>query len=126
MGITAATRPVLGFGIAIEDFDGDGRLDLVQTNGHILDRARLGIPQAMRPTLLQGRGNHLAEVSHSGGSWFRQAIVGRGLAVCDLDRDGRPDLVACTSTPPLRCSETSLAAARCWRSSCETAMACPR
>ena len=24
------------------DFDGDGRLDLIQTNGHVLDRARLG------------------------------------------------------------------------------------
>ncbi len=100
LGIAAATRPVLGFGIAIEDFDGDGRLDLVQTNGHVLDRARLGIPQAMRPTLLQGQGNRLADVSHSGGRWFGQAIVGRGLAVGDLDGDGRPDLAACALDAP--------------------------
>jgi enediyne biosynthesis protein E4 len=101
LGIAAATRPVLGFGIAIQDFDGDGRLDLVQINGHVLDRARLGIPQAMRPTLLQGRGSRMADVSSGGGTWFRQAIVGRGLAVGDLEADGRPDLAACALNGPV-------------------------
>ena len=52
LGLAAATRHVLGFGIILADFDGDGRPDLVQTNGHVLDRARLGTPLAMRPTLL--------------------------------------------------------------------------
>ncbi len=56
LGIAAATRDVLGFGLALADFDGDGHNDLIQANGHVLDRARLGIPFAMRPTLLRNMG----------------------------------------------------------------------
>jgi hypothetical protein len=78
---------------------GSQRIEL-PSNGHVLDRARLGVPQAMRPTLLQGRGSRMADVSNSGGTWFRQAIVGRGLAVGDLDGDGRPDLAACALDGP--------------------------
>src|SRR5262249_51243303 len=82
------------------DFDSDGRLDLIQTNGHVLDRARLGIPFAMRPTLLQNLGIPFDDVSARGGAWFQRATLGRGLAVGDLDGDGRPDLVACALDGP--------------------------
>ena len=39
LGLAAATRNVLGFGVSLADFDGDGRPDLLETNGHVLDRA---------------------------------------------------------------------------------------
>ena len=48
LGLARCTRRVLGFGVALADFDADGRLDLIQANGHVLDRARLGTPFAMR------------------------------------------------------------------------------
>ncbi len=92
-GLTAATRPVLGFGIVLSDFDGDGQLDLFQANGHVLDRVRLGVPLAMRPTLLRNQRGRLLDVSRTAGAWCRQPILGRGVAVGDLDGDGKTDLV---------------------------------
>ncbi|WP_435008287.1 CRTAC1 family protein [Tundrisphaera lichenicola] len=89
----STTRVVLGFGLALADFDLDGRLDLLQANGHVLDRARLGQPFAMRPTLLRNRGGRLADVTPEAGPWFARPILGRGLAVGDLDGDGRIDAV---------------------------------
>jgi len=93
LGLSAVTRGVLGFGLAVEDFDGDGRLDLFQANGHVLDRARLGVPFHMRPTLMRNEGRKLLDVGSAAGPWFRRPILGRGVAVGDLDHDGRPDLV---------------------------------
>jgi hypothetical protein len=93
LGLTAATRSVLGFGVALVDLDGDGLLDLVQANGHVLDRSRLGTPFAMRPTLLRNRGGRFEDVSAGAGAWWSRAILGRGVAVGDLDNDGRPDVV---------------------------------
>jgi hypothetical protein len=93
LGLAAATRGVLGFGLAATDFDGDGLADLLQANGHVLDRARLGVPFAMRPTLLRNAGGRLVDVGSRAGVWFERPLLGRGVAVGDLDGDGRPDAV---------------------------------
>ncbi len=100
LGLRAATHRVTGFGLLILDLDGDGRADLLQANGHVLDRERLGVPLAMRPTLLHGGRTPLEDVSQSAGPWFQKACLGRGLAAADLDGDGRPDVVACALDAP--------------------------
>ncbi|MHB1556549.1 MAG: CRTAC1 family protein [Isosphaeraceae bacterium] len=100
LGLRAATHRVTGFGLLVVDLDGDGRADLLQANGHVLDRERLGVPFAMRPTLLRGGQTPLEDVSHSAGPWFQKACLGRGLAAADLDGDGLPDVVACALDAP--------------------------
>jgi enediyne biosynthesis protein E4 len=100
LGLAAATRRVLGFGLAVVDFDGDGRNDLIQANGHVLDRARLGIPFEMRPTLLRNTGGGFQDVAHQAAPWFDRPILGRGLAAGDLDGDNRPDVVVSSIDAP--------------------------
>lgn len=100
LGLVAGTRPVLGFGLALEDFDGDGALDLLQANGHVLDRARLGEPLAMKATLLRGNSGRFVDAAPAGGPFFARPVVGRGLAVGDLDGDGRLDAVVAALDGP--------------------------
>jgi enediyne biosynthesis protein E4 len=88
-----ATGHVLGFGLALADFDGDGALDMIQANGHVQDRVRLGTPFAMRPTLLVNDSGRLKPPPDDPAPWFSKPILGRGLAVGDLDNDGRLDVV---------------------------------
>jgi hypothetical protein len=100
MGLHAATHRVLGFGLLLIDFDGDGATDLLQVNGHVLDRERLGVPFAMPPTLLRNNGIPLQDASPTAGPWFLRPALGRGIAAADLDGDGHPDVVACALDAP--------------------------
>jgi hypothetical protein len=100
-GLAVPTRFVLGFGAAFLDADNDGRLDLVQANGHVND-FRPAIPYAMPAQLFLGRdGGRLAEVSGRAGACWSVERVGRGLAVGDLDNDGRPDVLILAQGGPL-------------------------
>jgi enediyne biosynthesis protein E4 len=99
--LAAPTRHVLGFGVAFLDADNDGRLDLAQANGHVNDY-RPSIPFAMPAQLFLGRqGGRLIEVSSTAGDCWRIPRLGRGLAVGDLDNDGRQDVLIVASGQPL-------------------------
>jgi hypothetical protein len=93
VGLLARTRFMLGFGISFLDADNDGWLDLAQANGHVVDY-RPTMPFEMPAQLFLGvGGGRLAEVSARAGACWQVPRLGRGLAVGDLDNDGRLDLV---------------------------------
>ena len=78
IGLTAATRRLLGFGIAFLDVDNDGWLDVLTANGHIVD-GRPRYPWKMPLQLmLGGPGGRLSDVSESSGPPFQPLHLGRG------------------------------------------------
>ena len=96
-GIAQATRPNVGFGIKLADFDNDGWLDIAQANGHVFDNEELvdtmsHYRQPIQLFLNDGKGKFLDRTPDAGPA-FTTPCVGRALAVGDLDDDGRLDLV---------------------------------
>jgi enediyne biosynthesis protein E4 len=91
--------PYVGWGTAFLDYDNDGRLDLLAVNGHVypqMDQAKLGASAGyrQRKLLYWNRGDGtFDEVGEKHGPVFTEPRVSRGLAVGDLDDDGRLDAV---------------------------------
>ncbi len=105
-GLSAATFPVLTFGVLLQDLDLDGRLDLTLANGHIeptIQSVMTDITYAQRPQLfLNVGGGRFRDVSGEAGAAFGIPCVGRGLAWFDPDGDGDPDLVITANGGPAR------------------------
>ena len=100
-GLTTATRFVLGFGIAALDVNNDGRLDLAQANGHVVDY-RPTLPYAMATKLFLGdKEGRLTDVSDRAGAPWQVPRLGRGLAIGDIDNDGFIDVLVVAENHPL-------------------------
>ena len=88
------SRSVLGFGSQPIDYDNDGRLDLVVTNGHIENSKTFSGEFRQPPQLFSNRGGsfELAAVVDPSGYWSSKHL-GRALARLDFDQDGKNDFV---------------------------------
>jgi len=83
----------LGFGSQFADLDGDGREDLIATNGHVNQQAVDGSGDRMRPQVFRNTGRRFEEAAAERlGPFFERKSLGRGLALIDWNRDGLTDV----------------------------------
>jgi tetratricopeptide (TPR) repeat protein len=103
VGLTIASRRLLGFGVELFDANNDGYLDLASVNGHVND-LRPNYPYWMpSQLLLGGASGYLTDVTDRAGAPWQLPRMGRGLAVGDLDNDGRQDALILSHNQPLAC-----------------------
>lgn len=112
LGVAALTRPFTGFGLAAIDIDADGAEEIIQANGRVSRLDTDGETQpptdlsardavcafwnayAERSQILCREDGRFKDAGSEAGDFGRLETVGRGLAVGDMNRDGRPDLLA--------------------------------
>ena len=108
-GIGSPSRRHLSFGVFFFDYDLDGRLDLLQVNGHLEDTIQEVQPSQhyeQPPQLFWNAGptqrRCFAEVPVSDAGDLDRKLAGRGSAYADIDADGDLDvLLVQVAGPPV-------------------------
>ena len=95
-GLAAPTRPYVGFGVLLFDFDNDTRLDVALVNGHVMDNTTLfrqGSTYAQPNLLLRNEDGRRFRAAGNFPARGTPDKVSRGLAAADYDNDGDLDLL---------------------------------
>lgn len=102
-GLGNITMQHSGMGLHFLDYDNDGWKDLLVSQGHVMDTVDQINPNLhyREPMLLvRNTSKGFVDVSAQSGEIFHQPWAGRGLAVGDINNDGRMDAVVSTSEGP--------------------------
>lgn len=103
-GLGRISRFHSGWGFRFLDYDNDGWKDLLIAQGHDLDTVELNYPNLhyREPmSLVRNSGTGFVDVSRDSGSIFQDPWLGRGMAIGDIDNDGRLDAVVTTNDGPV-------------------------
>jgi hypothetical protein len=104
VGLAEPSLLMTGWGTAMYDYDNDGDLDIIVTNGHPMDD--IGVVSDIMtyeqpPSLYENDGKgHFTDVSTARGAYFSKRDVGRGLAIADYDNDGDLDVAINANNRP--------------------------
>jgi enediyne biosynthesis protein E4 len=103
-GIAAATLLHSGWGTRFLDYDNDGKKDLFIVQSHVMDTIQINEPHLRyreHPMLLRNEdGKHFVDVSSGSGDVFPQDWAARGMAVGDINNDGKIDVVVTLNDGP--------------------------
>lgn len=94
-----------GWGTRFLDADNDGLRDLFVAQGHVLDtieKTSVYLKYKQSPLLMRNTGKGFVNISATAGAAFNNPIAARGAAFCDLNNDGKVDVViSVIDAPPL-------------------------
>lgn len=98
-GITALGGLFVGFGTTFVDVNGDAWEDIVISNGHVIKYPMHASRQQKPLVLLNQRGKFIRQ-KFEAPNYFAMDHEGRGLALCDFNIDGHPDIVISNLNAP--------------------------
>lgn len=96
LGIGMATRWMSGWGLKFFDFDNDGDLDLICSNGFpddLVEELSKKITYKQPLLLFHNDGKAFKDVSEQSGPVFAKTFAARGLAIGDFNNDGAIDVL---------------------------------
>lgn len=99
-GLGAIGSRYVSWGVGLVDFDHDGWEDILIVNGHAI-RFPTKIDRRLKPVLMSNRDGRFKQQANAGWPYLSEPHNARGMAVGDLDNDGKLDVVVSHLNEPV-------------------------